>query len=107
MDTNKQSEMDPRMARLAAIAAKFEIRPDWVGRLRALESFDIIALCDDSGSMATQVTTPDAGPYAPRATRWSELRSTISIVVDLAAALSDAGVDGAGGERARGFRRGA
>ena len=84
---------DPRMARLAAIASTFEIRADWVSRLRALESFDIVALCDDSGSMASQVTSPDSDPYAPRATRWSELRSTMSIVVDLAAALSDSGVD--------------
>jgi len=88
--------VDPsaRLARLRAIAERYEIRPDWVERLRALEDFDIVALCDDSGSMNTAaVGGGGGGPFAPRTTRWGELRQTVSIVVDLATTLSDAGVD--------------
>ena len=91
------SPADARMARLAALASAHEIRGDWVTRLRRLEDFDIVAICDDSGSMATAVTGGagggGGGPFAPRQTRWTELRHTMSLVVDLAAALSDRGVD--------------
>ena len=87
-----------RLTRLAGIAAAHEIRPDWVDKLRQIEEFDVVALCDDSGSMATAAAGGGAGggaggPFAPRATRWTELRQTVSIVVDLATSLSDAGVD--------------
>jgi len=90
---------DARLARLAALAAAHEIRSDWVPRLRRLEDFDIAVICDDSGSMATAVAgggpggAAPGGAFAPRETRWTELRRTVSIVLDLAAALSDRGVD--------------
>ena len=77
------------MQRLSAIAQQFEIRPDWVTKLRELESFDIVVVADDSGSMATPVAAvPGANPYGAIQTRWTELRHTLSIVVELASALS-------------------
>jgi hypothetical protein len=81
------------MQRLSALAAQHEIRSDWVVRLRALESFTITLLCDDSGSMAT-VCAGGAGPsnpYARQSTRWDELRSTVSLMVQLATALDASG----------------
>ena len=77
------------MSRLQALAAQFEIREDWVRRLRKLEGFSIVLVCDDSGSMATAVDPPPgANPYAPRATRWDELRNTAGIICEVAATCS-------------------
>jgi hypothetical protein len=85
-----------RLQRLQTIAAQFEIRPDWIMRLRELESFDICVVADDSGSMATPVkssTNNNTNPYGALQTRWTELRQTLSIVVELGSALNDHGID--------------
>ena len=83
---------DWRMQRLAAVASQHEIRADWVARLRSLEGFCITILCDDSGSMATVCAgATAANPYARQATRWDELRNTVSVLVQLATALDPAG----------------
>ena len=84
-----------RMQKLQALAAQYEIRADWVAKLRQLESFDIAVLCDDSGSMSTACAGggAPANPYAPIPTRWDELRNTVSMVVQLASALGPRGVD--------------
>jgi hypothetical protein len=94
-DAPSDTQTAHRMQRLAALAGQYEIRNDWVTRLRALENYDIVVIADDSGSMQTQVATPGVarGPYAPMQTRWTELRQTLSIVVELASALNDSGVD--------------
>lgn len=89
-------EAEERMQRLSYLSTRYEIRADFIARLRVLEDFDIVAVCDDSGSMDTGVAPlpgQATGPYAPRPTRWTELRHTMSIVVDLATTLSPAGVD--------------
>lgn len=89
-----QSFGEARMQKLRALAQRLEIRPDFVARLRALEGFGIVVICDDSGSMNTPVAAaPGASPYAPRATRWTELQETVSVVVELATCLADRGVD--------------
>ena len=86
-----------RMQRLQQIAMRYEIRPDWVVKLRQLESFKLVMVLDDSGSMNTHAKplpgAPPPGPYAPPTTRWTELCSSASAVVELAAALNDEGVD--------------
>ena len=85
---------DWRMQRLAALAGQLEIRGDWVARLRALEAFTIVLLCDDSGSMATLCAgggASPANPYARQTTRWDELRNTVSMLVQLATALDPRG----------------
>ena len=84
-----------RMGRLSQLAARYEIRPDFVARLRQLEQYEIVMVLDDSGSMNTPVANAVAGtnPYARQSTRWDELRHYASIVVDLGAALDPSGVD--------------
>jgi hypothetical protein len=89
---------DYRMQKLRALAGQYEIRLDWVSRLRQLESFNIALLCDDSGSMATACATGSGGgaardPYGRQPTRWSELQNTVSLLVQVASALSNEGVD--------------
>ena len=79
---------DPRLARIRELCGRFEIRPDFAAKLRQLESFEIVLLIDDSGSMATGVAAaPGSDPYGPRPTRWTEVRNYCNTVVDLAAAL--------------------
>jgi hypothetical protein len=85
-----------RLAKLRAVCAQHEIRPDFVEKLRQLEEFEIVALFDDSGSMGTQVKPlPGAfqDPFAPIPTRWSEAKLHASITVDLAACLDPDGID--------------
>jgi len=89
-----QSFDQQRLQKLRAVAQRYEIRPDFVSRLRALEGFSIAVICDDSGSMNTPVAAaPGASPFAQRATRWTELMETVSTVVELATCLADRGCD--------------
>ena len=87
-----------RMHKLQALAQQLEIRPDWVAKMRALENFGIVMICDDSGSMSTPVDAAAGGgasaanPYAPKQTRWTELCATASQVCELGSALSERGV---------------
>jgi serine/threonine protein kinase len=64
-------------------------RADYIRALRNLEAFDIILICDDSGSMASKVKQGDGKVT----TRWGELKDVVKVVVDIAAALDDNGVD--------------
>lgn len=92
--TTAGSFHDSRMAKLSSLARQYEIRPDFIPRLRALEGYKIVFLCDDSGSMSTPVdVAPGADAFAPRETRWSELQKTVGVVVELATCLTDSGVD--------------
>jgi hypothetical protein len=85
---------DARLAKLRELCGRYEIRPDFAAKLRQLESFDIVVLIDDSGSMATAVSVaPTSDPYAQRPTRWSEVQHYCNTVVDLAAALDSDGID--------------
>ena len=88
---------DYRMQKLRALASQYEIRLDWVARLRQLENFHITVLCDDSGSMG-QLCAPGSGgggaprdPFGRQPTRWSELQSTVSMLVQLITALDASG----------------
>ncbi|KAI9335955.1 hypothetical protein BDR26DRAFT_518403 [Obelidium mucronatum] len=63
-------------------------------KLRRLEAYDIVVIADDSGSMQSKSTLgPNNDPYARTLTRWDELKSTVSIVTEIAAVLDDDGVD--------------
>ncbi len=87
---------DARMAKLAVLARQFEIRRDFISRLRALENFGIVMLLDDSGSMNTAVDAParsGSDPFGRVRTRWIELCETASVVCEIGTALNDAGVD--------------
>ena len=85
---------EARLQKLREVAQRLEIRPDFVARLRALEGFTIVMICDDSGSMNTPVAAaPGASPFATRSTRWTELCETVGVVCELATALTDRGVD--------------
>jgi hypothetical protein len=94
-----QYAVDPstdRLARLKQICGLFEIRPDFAAKLRQLESFEIVVLIDDSGSMGTVVEAPEGAhsdPFGQRATRWTEVQRYCNTVVDIAACLDPDGID--------------
>ncbi|CAF1494484.1 unnamed protein product, partial [Rotaria sp. Silwood1] len=46
---------EARMQKFAEIAARYEISLQFATRLRQLEGYEIVFLCDDSGSMGTVV----------------------------------------------------
>ena len=84
------------MQKLQGMAAHYEIRQDWVVKLRQLENFKVVVVADDSGSMASVVTSgaaTAANPYAPQRTRWDELKESMGIIVDLATCMEKEGVD--------------
>lgn len=72
--------------RHAAIAEKYQIRPDMAKRLRALRDYEIIIVCDDSGSM----NTPLRGSGE---TRWHRLCEIVKLIVDIGIVFDSNGVD--------------
>ncbi|CAF1574525.1 unnamed protein product, partial [Didymodactylos carnosus] len=79
---------EERMAKFQQIVGQYEINQDFAMRLRNLEGFEIVFICDDSGSMG-EITTA----FERRSTRWDELKQTVSIVVDVCNVLDPDGVD--------------
>jgi len=66
-----------------------------VSKLRQLEDYDIVCLCDDSGSMTTALAGQgnDSDPFGKRKTRWDELCESMLIVGELANTLDKDGID--------------
>ncbi len=52
---NTLTTAEERMQKFAQIAGRHEINHEFASRLRQLEGYEIVFLCDDSGSMATAV----------------------------------------------------
>ncbi len=85
---------ESRLAEFKSCMEKHEISPLFAGKLRQLEGFRIVCILDDSGSMASPVDQqPGANPYGQTQTRWSELRSTVTTIIEIAGLLDRDGVD--------------
>jgi hypothetical protein len=80
------------LERFKAIARQYEIRPDFCQKLRQLEGYEIIILCDDSGSMSS-IVDDNKDPFGKKITRWDELKNTVSLMVEIATTLDKNGVD--------------
>jgi hypothetical protein len=76
----------PANDRIRAIAGRYEINDVLAQRLNILQQFEIVVLCDDSGSMNTPVDGTNG-------TRWDELRSIVQIVIEIATVFDTNGVD--------------
>ncbi|CAF1466939.1 unnamed protein product [Adineta steineri] len=57
-----------------------------------LYGYEIVFICDDSGSMNTELSDV-SGPYTKPPTRWDELKQTVSVVITLANIFDRNGVD--------------
>ncbi|KAJ3411694.1 hypothetical protein HDV05_001804 [Chytridiales sp. JEL 0842] len=84
-----------QMERFQQLVGRHEISPFMAVRLRQLETWDIVLLCDDSGSMRTPSLAglSPQNPYAQTLTRWDELKSTVSTIVEIATCLDADGID--------------
>lgn len=84
---------DYRLARFRELAGRYEIRPDFCSKLRQLEGYEIVIICDDSGSMANVLDQTPGDPFGKKYTRWDELKHYVSIVTDIAGVLDQNGLD--------------
>lgn len=64
----------------------FELPSELANRIGILEKYDLVVLCDDSGSMNTPI-------HGTTTNRWDELRQMLSIIIDVYAAFDSNGVD--------------
>lgn len=84
---------DYRLARFRELAGRYEIRPDFCTKLRQLEGYEIVIVCDDSGSMANILDQTPGDPFGKKYSRWDELKHYVSIVTDIAGILDQNGLD--------------
>ena len=73
-------------AAIRDISREFDIRKDMGERLRKLGDYEIVIVCDDSGSMITPVD-------GTQRTRWDELCKIIKIVIRIGVRFDSNGVD--------------
>ncbi|UJR32351.1 hypothetical protein I4U23_019814 [Adineta vaga] len=85
-NANSFGAAGPVNERLRSIAARYEINDQLAQRMNILQQFEIVVLCDDSGSMNTPVD-------GTQGTRWDELRSIIQIVIEIGTVFDSNGVD--------------
>lgn len=77
---NRKKEMIERFSQ------HYEINPQLASRIQILEDYELVILCDDSGSMNTPI-------HGTTTNRWDELREMVHVVVDIYAAFDADGVD--------------
>jgi hypothetical protein len=65
---------EQRSNRLNQVAQQYEIHPQFAARLQALGNYEVVLLCDDSGSMNTVI-------QGTNQTRWDELKSVCFILI--------------------------
>ncbi|CAF1011444.1 unnamed protein product [Adineta steineri] len=64
----------------------YEINPKLASRMQILGDYDLVILCDDSGSMNTPI-------HGTTTNRWDECRQLVHVIVDVYAAFDTNGVD--------------
>jgi len=85
--TNETNQDDDHQRKLLEdFARRFEIPPQLLNQINVLEKFDVVVLCDDSGSMRTSI-------QGTTNTRWDELRQILDIIIDIYAVFDSNGVD--------------
>jgi hypothetical protein len=82
-----------RLYKFDSIVKKYEINPYHSIKLRQLEGFEIVIICDDSGSMSNPVTNPSITNHLNLPSRWDELKKTVTTIIEIAGVLDKTGVD--------------
>ncbi|XWV24599.1 hypothetical protein QJ856_gp1188 [Tupanvirus deep ocean] len=80
-----------RQNQFANVCGMYEINQYFAERMKALEGYEIVIVCDDSGSMNSILNS--VNPFGRAQTRWDELKITVGIIVDIAATMDKNGVD--------------
>jgi hypothetical protein len=81
-----------RMDKFGEIVDKYKISNFFALKLRQLENYEIVIICDDSGSMSSPVTMPKT-PFEPSEIRWNEAQRSLKTIVDIASIFSQDGID--------------
>ncbi|CAF3650288.1 unnamed protein product [Rotaria sordida] len=71
---------------ICEISRQYEVRPEMAIYLQELRKYEIVIVCDDSGSMETEVDGTER-------TRWNELCEIVKIVLDIGVKFDSNGVD--------------
>lgn len=87
------SEEEVKFARFDEIIKRYEISGRFASYLRQLDGFKVVIICDDSGSMNTTVTTPELTDHRSLQTRFQELKTTVSTVIEIVSIVCSDGVD--------------
>lgn len=83
-----------QIKRLQAVLESFEISIAEANELVILEDYEIVIIADDSGSMQRAAAPAGQRKLGEKsATRWDELKDTVSALVDLAVCFDESGVD--------------
>ncbi|CAF1560267.1 unnamed protein product, partial [Adineta steineri] len=91
--SNQYSESyEERIPGLDRFIRRYEISPSFAERLIQLKGYEIVFICDDSGSMNTPLDEGSNSSHTKK-TRWDELKQIVSTVVDLASIFDTDGVD--------------
>ncbi len=83
---------EDKMERFRHVVEKFGISMLFAMRLRELDGYEIVIICDDSGSMSLPVSKPN-DPFIKVETRWQEAQRSIKIIVDVASIFDPDGID--------------
>ncbi|KAJ3226208.1 hypothetical protein HDU81_007426 [Chytriomyces hyalinus] len=81
-----------RLEAFKHLVQRHEISNMMALKLRKLEAYDVVVICDDSGSMNIKCAA-GSDPFAPIPTRWDELKQTVLTVTDIASTLDEDGID--------------
>eukprot|EP00756_Hemistasia_phaeocysticola_P016187 Hpha_TRINITY_DN15461_c2_g1::TRINITY_DN15461_c2_g1_i1::g.173695::m.173695 len=93
-DVLSRSLDESNKSRLQNLLERFNVTVADVGELAALQGFEIVVVCDDSGSMRNCAIPPQLRRIGdPAPSRWDELRSTVELVVDLGSCFCPSGID--------------
>ena len=85
---------DSMQQTLMGFASRYEIAHQYIGKIRKLMGWDIKIICDDSGSMASGSDAfPSSDPFAPKFSRFDELKRIVEQVMSIATTMDDDGVD--------------
>jgi len=82
----QQIESKDPETRLKELAAKYEINDYYFNKLKQLYNYEIVLICDDSGSMQTPIDSSGN-------TRWTELKQTVKILTEITTVFDPNGVD--------------
>jgi hypothetical protein len=92
---------DPLQHALFSFANQFNIAPQHVNMLRQMIGKQVAIICDDSGSMSNATTSPSLftgnflpnDPFAPRRTRFDEVKEMMMAMIQIVCAMDPDGVD--------------
>jgi hypothetical protein len=79
--------------KLYAIAARYEIQDEFIKAIKMIYGWDIVLLCDDSGSMSQQSDSPPTTNAYTTFSRWDELKRIVEHIMFIGTALDTDGVD--------------